>query len=562
MAKLRPGPADTALALVFAVLAVLDIWLNELPGPVEAKVVAAVLTTLPLAWRTIAPVATTAVTTGGLSLGIALGLPPQEASLVAAVSPLLAVYSVGAHASVRGTVVAVALALGQLGAAIAISGWPADEFALYAIGVAIALLVGRAARAMGFEVDVLEARAVELERERDERAKAAVDAERARIARELHDVIGHSISVMGVQAGAVRRLLTPEQEREREALLAVERTGRDAVGEMRRLLGILRANGDAPGHDALPTMRRLDDLVGELRRAGLDVELHVDGELDDLPPGRALAAFRILQEALTNALKHAPGSHVQARLRRTATELEIEVVDSGGTQPADARRRWRPRPGGHARARRAVRRHARGGTRRRRLRGAGALPGDRRLMAVRVLLADDQAMVRTGFRMILELEEDIEVVGEAQDGEEAIAAARRARPDVIVMDVQDAARGRPGGHAAPGGRARPGAARAHGHHLRRGRARIRGAARGGGRLPAQERAAGAARRGRPDGRGRRRAARARGDAAGDRGVRTPLAGARLTARRRRTRRADRARARGAAADGARALERRRSPTSS
>ena len=114
----------------------------------------------------------------------------------------------------------------------------------------------------------------------------------------------------------------------------MERTGRDAVGEMRRLLGILRANGTEPDRDALPTMRRVDDLVAELRRAGLDVELQVEGELDDLPPGRALAAFRILQEALTNVLKHAPGSHVQARLRRTGTDLEIEVVDSGGTQPA------------------------------------------------------------------------------------------------------------------------------------------------------------------------------------------------------------------------------------
>jgi signal transduction histidine kinase len=330
MAKLRPGLADTVLAVVFAALAGLDIWVNQLPGPVEAKVVAAVLTTLPLAWRTRAPVAITAVTTGGLALGIALGLPPKDVSLVAAVSPLLAVYSVGAHSSVRATVVAAALALGQLGVASAISDWPAEELLLYAIAVGVALLVGRAVRAMGFEVDVLEARAADLERD----AQAALEAERARIARELHDVIGHSISVMGVQAGAVRRLLTPEQEREREALLVVERTGRDAVGEMRRLLGILRENGTEPELEAMPTVQRAGDLVADLRRAGLDVELRVEGELGDLPPGRALAAFRILQEALTNVLKHAPGAHVDAVLRRTGSELEIEVVDSGGTRPA------------------------------------------------------------------------------------------------------------------------------------------------------------------------------------------------------------------------------------
>jgi DNA-binding CsgD family transcriptional regulator len=156
MAKLRPGPADTALALVFAATAALDIWLNELPGPVAAKVVAVALATLPLAWRTRAPVAITAVTTGGLSLGMLLGLPREDISLVLALAPVLAAYSVGAHASVRGTVAAVALALGQFGAAMAILGWPAREFALYALGIAIAVLVGRAVRAMGFEVDVLE----------------------------------------------------------------------------------------------------------------------------------------------------------------------------------------------------------------------------------------------------------------------------------------------------------------------------------------------------------------------------------------------------------------------
>jgi signal transduction histidine kinase len=331
--KVRPHPADVALALVLAVLAQLDVWLMDVDGPPEAKLVAAVLTTLPLAWRSVAPVATAVVTAGGLALGIALGLP-EEGSLVTAIAPLVAFYTVGSQAGLRGTGLAAALALVQLGVALAVSGSEALQLGLYALAIAISILVGRAVRAMGFEVDVLEARAVELERERDRRAHAAVEAERARIARELHDVIGHSISVMGVQAGAVRRLLTPEQVREREALLAVERTGRDAVEEMRRLLGILRANGAEDERNGMPTVRRIDDLVAELRRAGLDVDLRVDGELDDLPPGRALAAFRILQEALTNVLKHAPGAHVDAALRRTPAGLEIEVVDCGGTQPA------------------------------------------------------------------------------------------------------------------------------------------------------------------------------------------------------------------------------------
>jgi signal transduction histidine kinase len=160
-----------------------------------------------------------------------------------------------------------------------------------------------------------------------------VAEERARIARELHDVIGHSISVMGVQAGAVRRLLTPEQAREREALLAVEHIGRDAVEEMHRLLGFLRSNGERVTPATPLTLQRVDDLVAEMRRAGLEVDLDVDGQLDDLSAGRALAAFRILQEAFTNVLRHAPGARVSASLRRTAAELQIEVIDDGGVGP-------------------------------------------------------------------------------------------------------------------------------------------------------------------------------------------------------------------------------------
>jgi signal transduction histidine kinase len=328
-ARPRPSLVDTALALLFAVAAQVEVWLAGVPGPPEAKAVAAVLTTLPLAWRTIAPVWTTAVTMGGLALAILLGLPP-DGSLVPTVAPLLAVYSVGAHAGLRGMATAAAASLIPLSLAVAAAGEPASEIGLYSAAILAALVVGRAVTLMGFEADLLEARASELERERDQRARAAVAAERARIARELHDIIGHSISVMGVQAGGVRRLLAPEQQREREALLAVERTGRDAVAEMRRLLGFLRSDDGNGELGALPTLRRVDDLIADMRRAGLDVELHVEGEFDDLSPGRALVAFRILQEALTNALKHAPAAHVWATLRRTEAEVRIEVVDDGG----------------------------------------------------------------------------------------------------------------------------------------------------------------------------------------------------------------------------------------
>jgi signal transduction histidine kinase len=329
----RPTSVDAALALLFAAGAQLEVWAGGIPGPPAAKLTLALLTTVPLAWRTVAPVAVVVVTTGGYALAVVLGVPAHEA-LVPLLAPLVAIYSLGAHGSVPGIVAGGGAALVAYSVAnVWGAGAEASDVVLDAAGVLVALMVGGAVRVMGFETDLLEARTSQLERERDEKAQAAVAEERARIARELHDVIGHSISVMGVQAGAVRRLLAPEQAREREALLAVERVGRDAVEEMQRLLGFLRSNGERLSPGTPLTRQRVDDLVAEMRRAGLEVDLHVDGQLDDLSAGRALAGYRILQEALTNVLRHAPGAHVSASLRRTAAELQIEVADDGGARP-------------------------------------------------------------------------------------------------------------------------------------------------------------------------------------------------------------------------------------
>jgi signal transduction histidine kinase len=179
-----------------------------------------------------------------------------------------------------------------------------------------------------FESDLFAERASALERERDERAQEAVADERRRIARELHDIIGHSISVMGVQAGAVRSVLRPDQHRERDALLSVERTGRQAIAEMRRLIGLVRMEAAQAGAPT-PTLRAAEDLVDGLRRAGLTVELHLCGDLSDLPPGPDLSGYRILQEALTNALKHAPTSKVDATITCNPQALQIAVVNDG-----------------------------------------------------------------------------------------------------------------------------------------------------------------------------------------------------------------------------------------
>ena len=180
-----------------------------------------------------------------------------------------------------------------------------------------------------------ERRARMAERERDLVAREAVVEERARIARELHDVIAHNVSMMVVQAGAERRVLDDEQSSTREVLETVEQIGRGALTEMRRLVGMLRT--DAP--DSLSPQPGLDDvpaLVTQIREAGLPVELSVEGERRALPAGIELSAYRIVQEALTNTLKHAGGAHAEVHVRYGSDSLELEILDDGPGGPARA----------------------------------------------------------------------------------------------------------------------------------------------------------------------------------------------------------------------------------
>ena len=165
-------------------------------------------------------------------------------------------------------------------------------------------------------------------------ADRAVAEERRRIARELHDVVAHSVSVMTVQAGAVRRLLRPEQERERQALEVIEATGREALTEMRRLVGLLREQGAMPEFAPQPSMRTVDVLVGTVREAGLPVELAIEGEPQELPPGVDLSAYRVIQEALTNALKYAGPARAWVTVRWQERDLELEIANDGSSEAA------------------------------------------------------------------------------------------------------------------------------------------------------------------------------------------------------------------------------------
>lgn len=195
--------------------------------------------------------------------------------------------------------------------------------------VAIAWTVGFVLSRRAAYAREMAERARRLEREQIEASERAVTEERQRIARELHDVIAHSVSVMTVQAGAVRRLLKPEQEKERKALETVEATGRQALTEMRRLVGLLREQGAMPEFSPQPGMGTIDSLLDGVRAAGLPVEIEVEGAPRDLPPGVDLAAYRVVQEALTNALKYAGPAHAWVAVTWGDADLELEIANDG-----------------------------------------------------------------------------------------------------------------------------------------------------------------------------------------------------------------------------------------
>jgi signal transduction histidine kinase len=207
------------------------------------------------------------------------------------------------------------------------------------IAVLLLIPIGFAANA----IHTWQQRVRALEAEREAATLQAVERERARIAQELHDVVTHNVSVMVVQAGAARKVMTAEPEKARAALLAVESGGRAAMTELRHVMGLLTMNGDGPDPAATadlapaPGLGRLDALAARVRDTGVPVELTVTGDPVPLPPGMDLAAYRVVQEALTNTVKHAAGASVTITVAYRPDALRVEVADTGGTQAPAAR---------------------------------------------------------------------------------------------------------------------------------------------------------------------------------------------------------------------------------
>src|SRR5215208_4450570 len=283
LATLRERVSPWMLTLVLGSLSVYEIFVGDFFGksPVAPKLVMAVeavFVTVPLRWRKESPNAVLGLVVAGSVFGWAFSSGSGGfAGTEAWPAWLIAFYSVGAYSG-RTRGLQASAAAGAIGNA----------------GVIL--------RARGRE---LEGRATRLEREREEKARLAVADERARIARELHDVVAHAVSTMVIQAGGARQLVRTEPADAEQSLLAAERTGREALQEMRRLVGLLRERGEELALAPQPGMAQLEQLIAQTQAAGLPVELTVDGERRHLGPGIDLTAYRIVQEALTNTLKHA-----------------------------------------------------------------------------------------------------------------------------------------------------------------------------------------------------------------------------------------------------------------
>jgi signal transduction histidine kinase len=334
---------DAVIAVVFAVFALLMLRVNwQFAQPVRwwIAVGLVLLLTAPLAWRRRYPLAV-------LLVMAVVGLFTNHYHIADggwALNALwLALYGAGAYGREpwrdRVRVVAVAAMMGSICyelSTVDLAEFGDNRFLVGFLTVASNILVvvwvwwfGDVMRARAEREALLAERTVQLEHEREEKARRAVIDERVRIARELHDVVAHHVSLMGVQAAAARRVLGRQPDKAEEALTAIEGASRQAVAEMHRLLGVLRHEGERESFAPQPSLSQLPSLVGQIRDAGLPVELSVEGEERPVPPSVDLSAYRIVQEALTNTLKHAGPAKAAVRVRYGETALDIEVMDDG-----------------------------------------------------------------------------------------------------------------------------------------------------------------------------------------------------------------------------------------
>jgi signal transduction histidine kinase len=337
-ARASPWVFDILLAVAAASLS-MSLFASDLPaerlprGVVVVGYALALLHTLPIAARRRFPVAVLATSVASGLAFAAIGLPPFLLGLAI----LVPVYTVAAYCQRRVAVAGLAAAELALAAAQLTQGssepvtWAGNTLVLAAAWLLGSFVGDRRAYATQ-----LEERTAELEQAREDLARRAVAEERLRLARELHDVVAHSMSVIAVQSGVGAHVAAAQPEEARKALAAIETTSRSALEELRRLLGVLRQDDEPHGSlEPMPGLADLDTLLAEVGKAGLAVKLRVEGSRPEVPAGVDLSAYRIVQEALTNVVKHAGPARAQVVVCYGEAEVAVEVTDDGrGVAPA------------------------------------------------------------------------------------------------------------------------------------------------------------------------------------------------------------------------------------
>jgi signal transduction histidine kinase len=339
--------------LLFAA-ALLAVFLSELlgsherHGPAWVNVLGALLMCAPLALRRRSPMLVMAAVGGGAILLEAAATTPRQtitAIFILCVPPWTAAVEQDVRPAAETLAVCFAALLGVWAVGSLARGGVADVLGV-AILASIGWFAGRALRHRKLLTEELAEKTARLEADHEERSRRAVAVERRRIARELHDVVAHNVSLMTIQAGAARRIVDRDPAQAEEALDVVQQAGREALTEMRRMLGIMRPGDAAPELAPQPSLSGVAELVERARDAGLPVELSVEGDPVPLPTGIDLAAYRILQEALNNTIEHAGRASARVVVHYHPDALELEISDDG-RGPALSGSAPVARPGGH-----------------------------------------------------------------------------------------------------------------------------------------------------------------------------------------------------------------------
>jgi signal transduction histidine kinase len=326
---------DVALAVLLCALGEVELFGRELyngkpvwPGPVAVNAVLIVVLTAPFAWRRRRPLTAVLVTLTVLTAST-LSLGGSEAATTFIV--LIAATFSGAAYSRHLAIVIAAGVIASLAHGVndPSSAGLADLTWTYGL-VALSVLIGRAVWVRQHRIGSLESEAVAAHERHARQIEAATAAERASIARELHDIVSHAVSVIVIQAQVGARALPTDVEVVAGSLRAIETSARGAMGELRQLLTLLTPDGEPATVAPMASLSQLGALIEQCRAAGLHVDADIDPVLDPLPPMADLAAYRVIQEALTNTMRHAPGATASIRVQRRGGMLELLAQDNGG----------------------------------------------------------------------------------------------------------------------------------------------------------------------------------------------------------------------------------------